>query len=78
MTNTALEKLDRAVKAIRELPEEAQEAIAHELMERVSEFSRSHLSDTQREEVRRRLAKPRRYASDDEVRAVLRRYNPAL
>lgn len=78
MTKTALEKLDRAVKAVRELPEEAQEAIAHELMERVSEFSRSHLSDEQREEVRRRLSKPRRYASDDEVKAVLRRYNPAL
>lgn len=73
MSKTPLEKLDCAVKAVRDLPKEAQE-----LMERVSEFSYSHLSEEQRHEVRRRMAKPRRYASDEEVRAVLRRYNPAL
>lgn len=78
MSKTTFEKLDHAVKAVRTLPEEAQEAIAQELMERVSEFSHSHLSEEQRDEVRRRLAKPRHYASDEEVRAVLRRYNPAL
>ncbi len=78
MIKATIENLDKAVKAVRELPEEAQEAIAHELMDRVSDFSSSHMSDDQRVEVKRRLALPRRHASDEEVRAVFLRYNPAL
>ena len=78
MSKATVEKLDRAVKAVRELPDEAQEAIAHELLERVSDFSSSHMNDDQRAEVKRRLAKPRRHASDAEVQAVFHRFNPAL
>ncbi len=74
----ALEKLGRAVEAVRELPDEAQEAIAEELEQLISDFSHGHMSESQRAEVKRRLAGPRRRVSNEEVRAVLRRYNPAL
>jgi len=72
MKTAALEKLGRAVEAIRELPGEAQEAIAEELEQLVSDFSQGHMSEAQRAEVKRRLARPRRYAADEEVRALLR------
>ena len=78
MTNATLEKLGRAVEAVRELPGEAQEAIADELEKLVADFSHGHMSEAQRAEVKRRLASPRRYVPDAKVRALLRRYNPAL
>ncbi len=78
MTKATIENLDKAVKAVRELPAAAQEAIAHELLERVSDFSSSHMSDDQRTEVKRRLAKARRHATDEEVQAVFRRYSPVV
>lgn len=78
MTKAALEKLGRAVEAVRDLPDEAQEAIADELEKLVSDFSPGRMSDAQRAEVKRRLGSPRRYAPDEEVRSLLRRYNPAL
>jgi hypothetical protein len=78
MTKAALEKLGRAVQAVRDLPDEAQEAIADELEQLISDFSHGRMSDAQRAEVRRRLGSPRHYVPDEEVRALLRRYNPAL
>ena len=78
MKKLALEKLDRAVAAVRELPGEAQEAIAQELEQLVLDFSQGHMSDAQRAEVKRRLAVPMRPVPDEDVRALLRRYNPAL
>jgi len=78
MTHAALEKLSRTLDAARGLPEEAQEAIANELMQLISDFSQRHMSDELRAEVKLRLGKSRRHVPDEEVRAVLRRYNPAL
>ncbi len=78
MTKAALEKLGRAIEAARELPDEAQEAIADEVEQLIADFSHGHLSEAQRAEVKRRLAGPRRHVPNEEVRAVLRRYNPAL
>lgn len=67
--------LDTAVEAVRKLPEEAQETIAHELMETVRVYRHLRLSEEQREEVRRRLAEPDpEMASDKEVEAVFNRY----
>ena len=78
MTEATIEKFDRAFKAVRELPEETQEVIAYELMGRIADFSASHMNDAQRSEVMRRLANPQQMASDEEVLAVYRRFNPAL
>ncbi len=36
------------------------------------------MTEAQRNEVKRRLALPRRHVADEEVRAILRRYNPNL
>jgi t-SNARE complex subunit (syntaxin) len=78
MIKVTTEKLDEAVRAVRELPAAAQEAIAHELLERVSDYSSSHMNDDQRTEVKRRLAKARQHATDEEVQAVFHRYSPVV
>jgi hypothetical protein len=78
MTSVVVENLDMAIRAVRELPEDAQKAIAHELLGRVDDFSSSRMNDVQRAEVKRRLARSREYALDEEVHAVFHCYNPAL
>ncbi len=78
LTQTALEKLGRAFEAARKLPDEAQAAIAEELELMISDFAQGHMNEMQRAEVKRRLAAPRQHVPDGAVRAVLRRYNPAL
>ena len=75
---TTREKLAEAVLAAAGLPKEAQELIAEEVLARVSDLSQSQLSAPQRREIKRRLALPRVYAPDADVRALFRRYNPAL
>ena len=70
--------IDRLTKAIEALPEESREAVVEELEEHVTQFGAPHMSEAQRAEVERRLALPRRHVPDSEVRAILRRYNPAL
>jgi hypothetical protein len=74
----AREKLAEAVLAAAGLPEDAQEAIAEEVLARVADFSKSRLTTAQKEEIKRRLSRPRRHVPDADVRALLRRYNPAL
>jgi hypothetical protein len=74
MTKTVAEKLSDLVKAVKELPDEMQEALVDEFSERVSDAGRPHLTQEQVAEVKRRLAMPRRYATDDEVQAILSRY----
>jgi hypothetical protein len=78
MSKTVTEKLRNAVKAAESLPEDAQDAIASELVERVADYANGHMTDAQRAEVKRRLAGPRRHVPAETVRALLRRYNPAL
>jgi len=75
---TTREKLAEAVLAAAGLPEDAQELIAEEMLARVSDLSQSQLSAAQRREIKRRLALPRVHVPDDDVRALFRRYNPAL
>jgi hypothetical protein len=41
-------------------------------------MTRSHLSELQRAEIRRRLAAPREHVPNETLRAILRRYNPNL
>jgi hypothetical protein len=78
MSKSAAQKLRDAVKAVEALPAEAQDAIVKELEERVADFADGQMSDAQRDEVKRRLASPQRHVPAEMVRALLRRYNPAL
>ena len=78
MTKTGADKLSDLLSAVRALPQPGQDMLVQELEERVAELTESHLSDAQRLEIKRRLALPRRHAADEDVRALLRRYNPSL
>jgi hypothetical protein len=78
MSKAVINKFSEALKAAEQLPEDAQDALAEELKQRIAEFAAPQLTEAQRAEVKRRLALPRRHVSLDEVRALLRRYNPAL
>ena len=78
MTKVAPDKLAGLVTAVRALPAPSQDLLVQELQERVAELTESHLSDAQRTEVKRRLALPRRHASDDDVRMLLHKYNHGL
>ena len=73
MTKNVVEKLTDLMKAVRELPDETQEALLDEFAERVSDFADSGLTEVQRDEVRRRLANPR-YADPGVVRALFARH----
>jgi hypothetical protein len=74
MSKSVAEKLSDLVKAVQELPDEMQEALVEEFSERVSHVGRPRLTNAQLAEVKRRLALPRRYATDDEVQSILQRY----
>ncbi len=78
MTKAVFEKLDRAFEAIRELPLEAQAAIAGELERLILDFAQQRMNEAQRAEIKRRLAGPRQQVPEQEVRALLRRYNSDL
>ena len=78
MSKTVAEKLADVVDAVRVLPEDTQEALVRELQDRVADITKSHMSEEQRAEIKRRLAGPREHVSDETVRAILRRYNPDL
>jgi len=77
MTKTIADKLSDLVKAVKQLPDEAQEALVDEFAERVSDAAHPALTDAQLAEVKRRLALPRQYATDDEVHSIMRRYKRA-
>jgi hypothetical protein len=73
MTKTVAEKLSDLIKAVKELPDETQEALVDEFAGRLSDFTSSTLSDEQRAEIDRRLANPR-YADLDRVREFFARF----
>ena len=77
MTKSVAEKLSELVKAVQQLPDDMQEALVEEFSERVSDAGQPRLTEAQLAEVKHRLALPRRYAADDEVQAILRRYKRA-
>lgn len=78
MSKTVADKLTDVVDAVRELPADAQQAIVRELEERVADMTKSHMSQEQRAEVKRRLSGPREHVPDETVRAILRRFNPDI
>jgi hypothetical protein len=73
MTKTVADKLSDLVEAVKALPPATQEALVAEFSDRLSDFSDSGLSESQRLEVGRRLASPR-YADPDDVRTFFARY----
>ena len=78
MTKTITDKLAPLAKALQALPEDAQDAVVSEAQSRATELTKPSMTDAQRVEVPRRLTLPRVTVSHDEVRAILRRYNPAM
>jgi hypothetical protein len=73
MTKTVAEKLSDLIRAVQELPEDTQEVLVDEFVERLSDFTNSTLSDEQRAEIDRRLANPR-YADPDKLRDFFARF----
>ena len=76
MPKAATDKLSELFTAVRALPAPSQDLLVQELEERVAELSDSHLNAAQRSEIKQRLALPRRLVSDEDVSALLRKYNP--
>ncbi len=73
MSTSVAKKLSDLVEAVKSLPEESQKALVEEFSDRLSDFTDTRLSDTQRLEIDRRLAMPR-YAEPDKVRQFFARY----
>ena len=78
MSRTVTEKLTDVVDAVRGLSSDTQQALVHELQERVADLTKSQMSEGQRDEIRRRLTGPREHVPDETVRAILSYYNPDL
>ena len=70
-------KLAEAFKAAQSLPEEAQDAIALEVLQEVEHYmsEESDLTPEQIAIVEDRLSRPFEYASDEEVARVLGKHN---
>jgi putative addiction module component (TIGR02574 family) len=73
MTKTVAEKLSDLMSAVKELPDETQEALVEEFSDRLADFTNAKLSDEQRAEIERRLANPR-YADPEKVREFFARF----
>ena len=58
MTSKPTTTLDTAIAAAKKLPQEMQDAIAHDVMEQVSGYQHSQMTDQQRADLKRRLSKP--------------------
>ena len=73
MSKTIADQLLDIVTAIRELPEEAQQALVHEMADRA--YAASRLTQEQQAEIRRRLADPNpTYATPEKVREFFSRF----
>jgi hypothetical protein len=70
--------LDEAVAAAKELPKDAQAALAAALMEGVEDISVPDRPTERQALIRERLAKPLVAVSRDELSDILRRYSPAV
>jgi hypothetical protein len=74
MSKTIAGQLLDIVTAVQELPEEAQQALVHEMADRVSAYTASRLTQEQQAKIRRRLADPDpAYAAPGKVREFFAR-----
>ena len=77
MSNKTTTSLDAAIKAVRQLPEEAQTAIAEEMIAHAHAITESHLTNEQRAIVKERLRQPRAVVSIEDFQALLDKYKVA-
>lgn len=69
--------IDTAIDAARALPEPVQDALAEEILARIGELGESRLTPLQRDEVKRRLSEPARYADAADAREFFARHGVA-
>ena len=75
MSKTIADQLLDIVTAVRELPEEAQQALVHEIADRVSAYAASRLTQEQQAQIARRLADPNpAFAAPEKVREFFSRF----
>jgi hypothetical protein len=75
MSKTIADQLLDFVTAVQQLPEEAQQALLHEMADRISAYAASRLTQEQQAEIRRRLADPNpTYTAPDKVRGFFSRF----
>jgi hypothetical protein len=75
MSKTIADQLLDIVTAIQELPEEAQQALVHEMADRVSTYAASRLTQEQQAEIKRRLADPNpAYAAPEKIHEFFLRF----
>lgn len=68
------DRLDEAVAKVRALPADTQEEAAEILLDFIAEDTeRYRLTPEQRDEIRRRMALPPKYATDEEVLTTFER-----
>ena len=70
--------LQEAFQAASELPPREQKLLAEALMAMLASRHAAGLTETQRRIVQERLAKSRSHASEQEVLALLRQYDPSV
>lgn len=70
--------LDEAIQAARDLPQEAQAALAKILMDEIEDFAVPYRSHEHQVHIRQRSQQPLKAISRNELMAMLRQYNPAL
>jgi len=70
--------IDAAIEAVRALPHEAQDAIAHEILEQIEDYRTPDRPPEIQALIEERMSKPRTAVSRDDFMAMLRKYNPAL
>ena len=66
--------LQEAIEHLKALPETEQDAIAADMIERVTDYSDVRLSEEQQAEVRRRLANPGVPVSEETMQAFFARF----
>ena len=77
MPNSAntIDKLDQAVQLARSaLASPPRDELAADIVTRIAYLTQSHLTPEQRAEIRRRLAEPAVYATDEQMEALFARY----
>lgn len=78
MSSTRTTTLDEAIAAVQSLPEEAQTALAEELLAMVEDYSMPERPAKEQEIIKQRLKGPRKAVSRVDFMSMLRQYNPAL
>ena len=78
MSITKTFSLEDVIAAMRTLPDQSQQDLASEIMERVDDISNSKLTDEQREIITERMNQPREHVSRDDIHTMLRKFNPTL